>query len=114
MYDTYALSRLSAYSSLNLYVVIQVMQLPVELGRLALSVLRIDGLCLTDPPPFVVAEGTQEIINYLKLRGSSSSPWGSIRVTVVGEERAGKSLLVNKLTNDSLDNVTPTKGLQVF
>lgn len=94
---------------------VQVMQLPVELGRLALSVLQIDGLCLTDPPPFVVAEGTQGIINYLKLRGRSSSPWSSIRVAVVGEEGAGKSFLVNRLiNNDSLVNVTPTKGLQVF
>lgn len=90
------------------------MHLPVELGRLALSVLRLDGLQLSDPPPFVVAEGTQEIINYLKLRGSSSSPWSSIRVAVVGEAGAGKTYLVHRLAHDTPTTPTPTKGLQVL
>ncbi len=89
------------------------MQLPVELGKLALSFLHIDGLHLVDPPPFVVAEGTQEIINYLKLRGSSSSPWSSIRVAIVGEGGAGKTYLVHRLAQDTPTATSPTKGLQV-
>ena len=97
-----------------IYPQMQIQQLPVELCHIPLSVLHLDGLSLTDPPSFVVSEGTQAILHYLKLRYSSSCPWNSLRVAVVGGKGAGKTSLINRLSNDSELTFAPTKGMQVW
>ncbi len=63
-----------------------------------LNTLLLDSLSLDDPPTFVVEEGPQAILQYLRLKLVNQSAWGSVRVVVVGPHRSGKSTIVSKLT----------------
>lgn len=69
-----------------------------------LNTLLLDEVTLADPPTFVVEEGPQAILQYLRLKLVSQSAWGSIRVVVVGPHRSGKSTVVSKLTGLSTRN----------
>ncbi len=77
----------------------QISQLPVELGRMReLTTLLLQGLSLTDPPLYIVGEGPQAVLRYLRLKLKSRLPWSSLRVVLVGPQYSGKTTLVSKIT----------------
>ena len=93
---------------------LQIHQLPTELGLLTcLHSLLIDNLPLTDPPAPIPSLGTQTLLNYLHFKHMSSQPLNSMRVVVVGPEKAGKTSLINRLRGENVEEVLPTKGLEV-
>ena len=74
-----------------------------------LNTLLLCGLSLIDPP-FLIQEGPQAIIKYLKLRLSHKVQWNSLRVVVVGPHNSGKTTLISKITGCS---PTANKALDV-
>ena len=63
-----------------------------------LQTLELKGLSLVDPPIFVVEEGPQAILCYLRLKLRNKLSWSALRVVVVGPHLSGKSTLVSKIT----------------
>lgn len=77
-------------------------QLPPELSNMdQLKTLLLQGLPLTDPPFFVVKEGPEAVLHYLRLKLNSRSPWSSLRVVVLGPQFSGKTTLISKITGTS-------------
>lgn len=77
----------------------KVTQLPPELSKMTqLQTLQLKGLSLVDPPSFVVEEGSQAILCYLRLKLRNKLCWSALRVVVVGPHLSGKSTLVSKIT----------------
>ena len=77
-----------------------------------LVTLGLNGLNLFHPPLFVVEQGTAAILDYMRGKLEHSSPWGSMRVVVIGSKGSGKTSLVKKLRGDG-NSVVSTKGLDV-
>ena len=60
----------------------------------------------------MVEEGTAAILDYMRGKLEHNSPWGSMRVIVVGSQGSGKTSLVKKLRGEG-SSVASTKGLDV-
>ena len=84
----------------------------MELSRMTkLTTLLLEGLSLIDPPFFVVEEGPQAVLHYLRLKLGNKLPWSSLRVVVVGPQRSGKTTLISKITGAAPTD--PSKALDV-
>lgn len=75
--------------------------------------LLLEGLDLLNPPHPIPSLGTQTILSYLHFKYLSSQQHSSMRVVVVGPEKAGKSCLISRLKGESDVSIAPTKGLEV-
>lgn len=91
--------------------VLQITTIPSELSKMEqLATLLLHGLSLTDPPHFVVKDGPQAILHYLKLKLTNKMPWSSLRVVIVGPHHSGKSSLISKITGST---ISQNKALDV-
>jgi internalin A len=91
--------------------------LPNALGRLdTLAYINIQSNPLADPPPEVVANGSDAIVDYLRGRlDPTSAPLWSSKVIVVGEAAVGKTSLTKALAGESvLPNEPQTHGVRTI
>lgn len=89
--------------------------LPNSLGRPdALAYINIRSNPLTDPPPEVVSNGTDAIVDYLRGRlDPASAPLWSSKVIVVGEAAVGKTSLTKALAGEQVQSNEPqTHGVR--
>jgi hypothetical protein len=93
----------------------QIRRLPDALGRLdRLSYINIRSNPLHDPPPEVVANGSEAIVDYLRGRlDPSSAPLWSSKLVVVGEAAVGKTSLTKALAGEPvLTGESQTHGVR--
>jgi len=79
--------------------------LPDAIGQLA-GLITLDlsrNPQLSDPPPEVIARGTQAVLAFLRARATSSIERWHSKVLVVGEATVGKTSLVKRLLGDVFD-----------
>ena len=89
--------------------------LPPELGRLeALETLKLDGIELTNPPPEVVAQGTEAVLTYLREQLEEETLVWESRLLVVGEGGVGKTQILRALNGHEfqIDSET-THGIAI-
>jgi len=76
--------------------------LPEEITHLPnLKVLSVYKNPLIFPPPEIVAQGTQEILTYLRL---DKQPQWAAKLLLVGEDGVGKTSLLHQLREETFDN----------
>ena len=95
-------------------------KLPLFLGQLGgLKLLKLSGNPLVFPDLSIVKNGTRVICEYLKQFMDDTVQNESIKVVIVGEEKAGKTSLVKALNQSSLiipvqsDGIEKTEGLEI-
>jgi internalin A len=94
----------------------QLTQIPVELGQLTnLQELYVnDNSDLLTPPPEIVAQGTEEILAFLRELQRESVRRYEAKVLLVGEGGTGKSSLLRALRGQEFEaNLDTTHGIAV-
>ncbi len=94
----------------------QLSQVPVKLGQLTnLRVLQIEGNPnLLTPPPEIVAQGTAEVLTFLRELQIASVTRYEAKLLLVGEGATGKSSLLRSLRGQMFDtNLDTTHGIEV-
>jgi internalin A len=94
----------------------QLTQVPVELAQLTQlqTLLLNDNADLLTPPPEIVAQGTREILAFLRELQRASFPRYEAKVLLVGEGGTGKSSLLRALRGQEFEEgLDTTHGIAV-
>lgn len=93
----------------------QITELPRELGNLtSLESLSLDQNPLISPPPEIVAQGTSNVLEYLRALQHESITRYEAKLLIVGEGGTGKSSLLRALRGEEFDrNLSTTHGIEV-
>lgn len=101
------LQRLVKLRTLDLDGSVSLKELPAEAGLLT-DLRRIsleECHALHTPPPHIVMQGHDDVLHFLRdLAVSGSTPCHLVKLEILGNEKAGKSILLDSLVAGRVDN----------
>ena len=108
------ISNLTELKALNLYNN-QLVSLPGTITQLRkLRILEIGDNPLNQPPPEIVRQGLEAVLEYLRQLSREATKRNEAKMIMVGQGDVGKTCLVNRLIYDDFKKEKSTEGISIL